>query len=678
MEPICKLAELDAVDIRLFAKVSVLCFQSAGIVTDLFPSYDPSPSILKYPLPAKSSNRHEAKRSRHPTTIQGTETIERKILDGGYASFDDVLEDIEALTQSVLKEKTNGTLSNGVSTEPNSKAKAKIVAIHDFLTQASRRHSESMKQDVAEAADRDLKVTLNHDMRDAGQVLTVRSQTSTGPRQLFSGLQRSARLEAQGDHNDVTVFDIAAPIDLKRLPNGFDVVEPLPLEAHTKRKEEKEIRSFGEVFAAHRDAKPLEVPRPSQMTPREKSLDFLSLIETCYAQQSEPVFKADHIYSALPTGQWLRYKEDQAKTDSLFQVAYSSFAPSYDDSAAVISQRTRTDLWWQKHSRSSVVTYPEDVSMQTTSANILEDDFTEAVSCFQPNDTSDDAVIATDSRIKDVEDVLREVSDLLQTLSSYQRIRNLELSGSTSAVPSTLEFDTYEILRSQLSIMIGSLPPFAVAKLDGDQLGELGVGTTLVSRTNEYTGIGEADDAEMQRRRAKLAATAAASRTPAPAQTTARPSTYQASTTSYGIPPYNPRGALPYQTSRTPSASTQRPTYSQAQYSSSPAHSQPTSLQQFQRPMPNGYPSYNAAPAIPHAGQQKPMVNGHRPSMSSSTMAAASPIKTPILTPQQQMLQERQAEVIRMAAGNATSGFSGYNANSEKKSETPKTEVQAE
>jgi hypothetical protein len=42
------------------------------------------------------------------------------------------------------------------------------------------------------------------------------------------------------------------------------------------------------------------------------------------------------------------------------------------------------------------------------------------------------------------------------------------------------------------------------------------------------------------------------------------------------------------------------------------------------------------------------------------------------------MLQERQAQVIRMAAGNATPAYGSYDANSEKRSETPKTEVKAE
>ena len=614
------------------------------------------------------------------------ETIERKILDGDYASYEDVLGDVESLTPSLLDERTNSTLSNGTALQHTSKAKEGIATIQDFLTKASRLHTGNVKQECGEG---ETKVTLSHDARNGGQVLTVRTQTNTGPRQVFSGLQRSARLETQGADSSVTTFDIAAPIDLKKLPNGFDIVEPSPLEAHMKRREEKHTRTLGEVFAPSRNALPLEAPRPSKTTTRGNSLDFVSASETRFAQRGDSIFKADHLYSTLPTGQWLRYKQDQAKVDGLFQAAYSSFAPSYDDSVAVIPQRTRTDLWWKKLRQrksglESADEYPEDMVMQTMSANIPENEFAEAVANFQPDETDPEETLRLNAEMNDVDDVLREVSDLLQTLSSYQRNRDVELSGIASSTPSASEFDTYEILKSQLSILVNTLPPFAVAKLDGEQLKELNISTTLVSSENDYPGVGEPDDAELQRRRAKLAAANAASRTPAPVQTAARPTAYQAPVANYTqrTPAYSSTAATyarpaQYQTPRPPSAVAQRPAYPQAQYGTTPAYSQPTSLQQFQRPMPNGYPSYGSStPQVAqYAGQQKPMMNGHRPSTYGNSAHAASPPKVPTLTPQQQMLQERQAQVIRMANGTTTPGYGQYD---EKRSETPKTEVKAE
>lgn len=670
---------------RILQNQSASLQNSMRSTLDYLRTYDSSPSILKHPLPAKSSDRSESKRTRLSNMTHETETIEKKILDGEYASYEDVLEDVESLTPSILDEKTNGALLDGIAPRLTSKAKERIAAMQEFLTKASRRHAASIKQETVEGDDKDVKAAHSHDTRDAGHVLTVRTQTSAGPRQVFSGLQRSAQLEALGDDSSVTTFDIAAQIDLKRLPNGFDIIEPLPLDAHMKRKEDKQTRTLGEVFAPHRNAKLLEAPRPSKTAAVGNSLNFIDTADARYAQRSDPVFKADHIYSALPTGQWLQYKQDQAKVDGLFQAAYSSFAPSYDDSFAVIPQRTRADLWWQKHSKQSLIEYPEDVLVDTMSTNLPEDGFSEAVANFRSDEMDDEAAIEVDSRLNDVDDILREVSDLLQTLSSYQRARDLELSRTTSTTPSTPEFDTYEILKSQLSIMVNSLPPFAVGKLDGNQLEELNISTNFVSSVDDYPGIGEADDAELQRRRAKLAATAAASRTPAPVQTTARPTVYQAPTANYPqrTPAYSStpapyaRPTPSYQTPRPPSTTAQRPTYPQTQYGSTPAYSQPTSLQQFQRPMPNGYPSYSTPQVAPYAGQQKPMVNGHRPTVYSNPTTATSPTKALTLTPQQQMLQERQAQVIRMAAENATPGYGGY-ANSENRSEAPKMEVKAE
>ena len=623
---------------------------------------------------------------------QHSETIEKKILDGDYASYEDVLKDVESLTPSLQDERTNGTLVDGGSSQPDSKAKERIAAMREFLTKAARRHIGKVKQDVSPGKAKDDKVTLSHDAREAGSVLTVRTQTNTGPRQVFSGLQRSARLETQGDGSDATTFDIAAPIELKRLPNGFDIVEPSPLEAHMKRKEDKQERAFGDIFAPHRNVKALEKPRPSNLSAPGTSLTFVSPSEACFAQRALPIYKSDHVYSTLPTGQWVRYKQDQAQVDGLFQAAYSSFAPSYDDSSAVIPQRTKTDLWWQKYGRSPVGDawadeYPEDVLIQTMSRSIPEDGFAELVANFEAGDTIVEEMPKNDPELNDVEDVLREVSDLLRTLSSYQSVRDMESSKLTSSTPSSQEFDTYEILKSQLSILINSLPPFAVAKLDGDQLAELNISTNFVFNSNDYPGIAEPDDAELQKRRAKLAATTAASRTPAPVQTAVRPTTYQAPATNYTqrTPNYSSTTTpyarpAPYQAQRPPSSVAQRPAYPQAQYGSTAAYTQPTSLQQFQRPMPNGYPSYGSStPQVAAYGNQpKPTINGHRPGPYNNTAAAASPTKVPTLTPQQQMLADRQAQAIRMASASATPGYGGYENTSEKRSETPKTEVKAE
>jgi hypothetical protein len=66
------------------------------------------------------------------------------------------------------------------------------------------------------------------------------------------------------------------------------------------------------------------------------------------------------------------------------------------------------------------------------------------------------------------------------------------LAGSPSQ-PSTEEFDVYQILKSQLTLLVSQLPPYAVAKLNGDQLEELNISKTILFDTKEYKGVLEED-----------------------------------------------------------------------------------------------------------------------------------------------------------------------------------------
>jgi hypothetical protein len=126
---------------------------------------------------------------------------------------------------------------------------------------------------------------------------------------------------------------------------------------------------------------------------------------------------------------------------------------------------------------------------------------------------------------KEVDDLLEEVSDLIETLASYQRNRNLTLptsqdrysadpvngdmlrNGNLSHQPSEEEMLTYDTLKAQLSLIIQTLPPYAVARLNSDKLAELAVSTRIEVRSDEYRGVMEEDEPA---RLARLAAQAAA------------------------------------------------------------------------------------------------------------------------------------------------------------------------
>ncbi|CAI4217528.1 unnamed protein product [Parascedosporium putredinis] len=117
---------------------------------------------------------------------------------------------------------------------------------------------------------------------------------------------------------------------------------------------------------------------------------------------------------------------------------------------------------------------------------------------------------------QDVDDLLEEVHDLILTLSSFQHIRNITksvtstnrlavgetdmLTNSQLPSPSEDELATYETLKTLLQSIIRSLPPYAVAKLQGDQLNDLLVSTRVPIELEEYNGIMAEDEAAAQER----------------------------------------------------------------------------------------------------------------------------------------------------------------------------------
>jgi hypothetical protein len=206
---------------------------------------------------------------------------------------------------------------------------------------------------------------------------------------------------------------------------------------------------------------------------------------------------------------------------------------------------------------------------------------------------------------KEADEILEEVTDLIETLSSYQRIRNLNLPNSQNRsssdpvtgdmlatpgpTPSEGEQATYQVLKAQLALIIKTLPPYAVAKLNGDQLEDLLISTKVQVQTDGYKGVMEEDEAGVQ---ARLRAQQQA------AQVNARPPpqrTPSISGVSYGHHTPQNQYATPQ---RTPSMSQQQyyrpgPTPSfQPQPRPMPTQVRPPQPNQYSRP--NGYPAQYA------------------------------------------------------------------------------------
>jgi hypothetical protein len=388
-------------------------------------------------------------------------------------------------------------------------------------------------------------------------VLTLYANAS-GPRMLFSSLQRPTRIkpsdEVWDNKTDIdTSIEINPPVQEAILPNVMFATKIVSTR-HGENEKDKSKLSFGDLFAQSANSSQLSPPKkssttrgnvvswiPQEVAPKPSRNGYVYATQNLTSgqwlgyggldSQKEPISyeaKQKHRQRALSTGeakppvtQATIAALQQAKEEALYRSVYGSFAPSHDDAIAIIPAATKSRLWWHKHGKVRYLeTFPIDPALLDTDEEAdmsahegmleepEEDSFQKAVNDF---DEADIVSLPTQqSEVeKEVADVLKEISELLETLHSYQRIRNSSLSSNSRtpvtqnaslallsgspSTPSAAEIDIYQILKSQLSLMISQLPPYAVAKLNGDQLSELNISRNILIETKDYRGVMEED-----------------------------------------------------------------------------------------------------------------------------------------------------------------------------------------
>jgi hypothetical protein len=387
-------------------------------------------------------------------------------------------------------------------------------------------------------------------------VLTLFGSANQIPKQLFSSLQQSQKV-APVDSTFTTIdtsVQVTLPLRESTLPNILSTTEVYPLPEQTDTKTKK-ISTIGEVFRAPahlpqisppKAARPStgkshtitfappEMPKPSRKGSQSYAHQNMSAgFWLGYAgvdmpkDQSSPTAKQKSRQRALSMGEAQQPPSEaslvavqQAKEDALFRSAYSSFAPTRDDATAIIPEETKNRVWWQRVGEKrfnemfpidpALLDSEEAVEDEANGTTNEDDAFKDAVDNFVPIESGVllEPEVKSEAE-KDTDEVLQEIAELLETLASHQRIRNsslttnprtpvvqnsslASLAGSPS-MPSTEEFDVYQILKSQLTLLVSQLPPYAVAKLNGDQLEELNISRTILFDTKEYKGVLEED-----------------------------------------------------------------------------------------------------------------------------------------------------------------------------------------
>ncbi|KAF1956726.1 hypothetical protein CC80DRAFT_492240 [Byssothecium circinans] len=614
--------------------------------------YDTQPSILTRPITSSATRTAsgEADAKRTKLTPPAASTITSLIEDGAYDSFEALEKDVENASADILASIGSSELDTVPSTPKDTRLQAQVLAFQKMLRTLV--HREEVRRANVEAkkrtADQDggIKVEtpapVKREPLESCTVLTLFG-SAQGPKQLFSSLQQPRAIPSSGQSSALdTSVKVTLPLRESTLPNIISTTDVFPLSDDVDEKK-KETATIGKLFKAPPHLPQLSPPKLAKtLTTKGSTVTF------AHPEAPKPSRKASLSYANQPlsAGSWLGYggvdmpkdptsptakqksrqralstgageqppseltlaAVKQAKEDALFRSAYSSFAPTRDNASAIIPEETKNMVWWQKvgEKRFNEV-FPIDPDLLQLGTSPVEDgegideneeeEFKAAVENFEPVDESAAFKLEEKSALeKNTEEVLEEISELLETLASHQRIRNsslatnprtpviqnaslANLAGSPST-PSTEEVDVYEILKAQLTMMILQLPPYALAKLNGDQLEELNISRTILIENKDTRGVLEEDQAS------RLAKASAAS-------ATAQPSlSRMPSSTSGSHYPGNQYGRS------TPVHNSVRPVQASTSFFSQqqPTHRSP-SVHQYPRSSSNVQPGYQAPAA---------------------------------------------------------------------------------
>lgn len=493
-------------------------------------------------------------------------------------------------------------------------------------------------------------------------VLTVFGNAQ-GSKQLFSSSQKRFPSRHQHSHRPALAHAERLPLHEQQLPAGINSTQILSTTAQDALPASRKDQLFSDLFKARSSLPALTPPKPYKRAPsRDAAVTWI--------REPPPEFGATLGWTneKLSAGQWLGWggispsqdpvspeakrkqrartlstgeataeppesvkaAQAQAKEDALFHAVYSSFAPSIDNSDAVISEEVKDDVWYRRYGDwffYSMFEYP-DLSDETqangtepTKEESLEDEekaFQEAVKNYDPLLLDDEGQAAKVDEDEAWDKVLKQISDLIESLLSHQRIRHTSLrpnAGQPSPAlssphtgPTSAEIRVYEHLRDKLAGLVARLPPYVLAKAQGDQLSDLLVSRQILVQGKNYQGVMEEDQAS------RLAAQAALS-TALGSQNGVRPTApgraSQATPTARPGQAYNPAAgarAGSSSSARAPASSWQSPAQQQA-----PSMGQRTSYSQqggYGRPATAGYSQR------PGSG---PQVNGGTPGFNQQS-----------------------------------------------------------
>ncbi|KAI1361131.1 hypothetical protein F5Y08DRAFT_27921 [Xylaria arbuscula] len=624
----------------------------------LLERYDITPPLLKRPLPEPDPTSEPDAKRQKSVENRLPYSIADKVAQGEYADVDALILDLKSSITDRL-----GELRLMKEGDEFSSLESAIAPVLEFQKKAYELFKRELSypkppNDLTVLAALDPATSMQPSV--ASNVMLTVFGEAPRPRQLYSSLRQPIDGVDPASH----------PLREIELPSGIKVAKALPYSFHPPIDKEKKSKTLGELFPAPRNLPSLPPPKAPKSTTKGTHVGWHRPELT-----EKSKYRAGSYFSQpLSTGSWLNYSNasptsqsmtkqreralslagnkpspvelETSEMESLFRGAFSSFAPSKDDSAAVISSGLISHtLWWQKVGQRSFDrlidagsadnTVDEKDQMQVDPQEEIDETVIQ-----QAIDNWDDSLIDPSleeacyprqlAEEKDIDDLLQDVTDMIQTLISHQRNRNLTLPTSSSqsrygsdpthsdmltngtqVQPGEEEAATYDVLRNQLALVIQTLPPYAVARLNSDKLEELNISTKIQIRTDEYQGTMEEDEAAARARAAQTAAAAANTR-PTSHRSSSSSSSMQYGQQYHQTPNRAPAGNPQYYPNQTPvrppqpavqrGSQTMPPNYQQRPapttgYRPSNAYQNTGYTQQYVKPG-SGYsqPSYNSTP----------------------------------------------------------------------------------
>jgi hypothetical protein len=509
---------------------------------------------------------------------------------------------------------------------------------------------------------------------DYGTVLTLFGN-APNPRQLFSSMQRP-------EETKDPKIKLELPVEEIGLPNGLTATQIMPTEATNA----KNGPTFEEAFPAPYALASIHPPKGHKRSiVRDTTLNW---------EFKDPISRGSkrggYTTQSLTTADWLGYggidpaygfynpqekrkqrdralsgsesvatvqtkaqteAELQKQEEALFRRAFSSFAPSTDDAKSLVPAQTKAMMWYNKiGDRRFNEVFGDDPALMPdssvefaidpalTQSSVKEEDFSKVVE--QLDSLPDEAFAQLEPEKTNPDKVLRQISELLETLASHQRIRNATIPSTTSAsrtpispaptlaskigkpdAPAEDEINTYNRLRQEIASLVIELPPYAVAKLDGDQLSDLGVSTLLPFEARDYQGALEEDEvAKIAKRTAAATAAATASLTRPTSSATGQHYSSSSRTPAIGQAANTRYGQTAVTTSRTPATA---PAFQRSASGQNNNYGTPSAAPRASYAQPNQYARTGAAqqPTYGQANaQQQQYYNGQaRPAQPATT-----------------------------------------------------------